>query len=76
MEWDLNDDGTYEHNAGTSLTFFVGWAQLQGLARRTNPLTDSPKHTIRVRVTDEFGATRTDTATLRIYRNQPVAGFT
>jgi PKD repeat protein len=76
VEWDIGNDGTFEFDAGTSLTYFVPWTSLQGLARPTNPLTDSPKHTIAVRVTDTFGATRTDTATLRIYRNQPVAAFT
>ena len=75
-EWDLNGDGVFEHDAGTSAAFFVGWASLQGLARPTNPQTDSPVHTIRLRVTDEFGVTQTATSQLRIYRNTPVALFT
>ena len=62
-QWDIGGDGSYEY---TSLTPTVPWADLSSLPLGT-------AHTIRLLVTDSFGATDTDTTTLTICRNQPVA---
>ena len=66
-EWDLNADGSYEYTGATPT---VPWSALQGLPQ---PGVAVP---IRLRVTDEFGATGTDLAELKIFVNQPVAAFT
>jgi len=65
-EWDIGVDGTFDY-AGVSPT--VPWADLAGFALAT-------PHTVQLRVTDSFGATGTDSTTVSIYRNEPVAEMT
>ena len=67
-EWDLDDDGDYDDAAGVSPT--IPWADLSGLKRHPdwNP--------IGLRVTDLFGVVGTDTTSIIIYVNEPVAALT
>ena len=78
FEWDVNNDGTYETSG---ITPTVPWATLQSLLATpanypADPVTGFPSNTVRLRVTDSFGATHTATTTLKIYNNQPVANAT
>ncbi len=60
--WDLNNDGVYETNAGSSAIIGVPWSTLVGLG-----ITAPNVSTIRLKVTDSSGAannTGTTTATL------------
>ncbi len=63
--WDLNGDGAYDDASGANPT--IPWADLSGLLRHPdlNP--------IGLEVTDLFGETGTDSTTLTIYVNEPVA---
>ena len=64
--WDLDDDGQFDDAAGASPN--VSWATIEGLglAYPSDPVTGLPINTIRLRVTDSFGATDTDWTTLEI----------
>jgi hypothetical protein len=63
-EWDLNNDGAYDIS-GSDPTVSLTWAQMAAYAGLQN----LGAHTIRLRVTDSFGATNTVTATLTIYND-------
>lgn len=57
--WDLNNDSTYDLSSGLA-TMALSWAQLQSYGLTAGI------HTIRLRVTDSFGATGKQTTTLTI----------
>jgi hypothetical protein len=61
--WDLNNDGTYE-TTGQTPTFTAG------------TLDGDRSYTVGVQVTDEGGATKTDTATVKVMNAPPTATFT
>ncbi len=67
-EWDLNNDGQFDDAVGAQPT--VTWAELEGLPQ---PEVAIP---VALRVTDTFGVSRTDTTTLTIFENRPIAAFT
>jgi YD repeat-containing protein len=62
-EWDLNGDGTYETNTGTTPTVSSSFA------------TPGAK-TVGLRVTDNFGDTATTTQTVTVENRAPTASFT
>jgi YD repeat-containing protein len=62
-EWDLDGNGTYETNAGTT-----------SIISRT--FTPAGEKTIGLRVTDNSGATATTTRTLTVTNRAPTASFT
>jgi VCBS repeat-containing protein len=64
--WDIDNDGQYDDVAGAMPT--VPWADLSSLGLGI--------HTIGLRVEDSFGAMDTDSTTLSIYQNKPVAVMT
>jgi chitodextrinase len=59
-EWDVDNDGAFDDASGPAPA--IPWAQLAGMSRGT-------PHTVRLRVTDEFGATGTGSTTLTIHDN-------
>jgi YD repeat-containing protein len=62
-EWDLDGNGTYETNAGTTATI-------------SRTFTPAGEKTIGLRVTDNNGATATTTRTLTVTNRAPTASFT
>ncbi len=62
-EWDLDGNGTYETNTGTTATTSKTYATAANL-------------TIRLRVTDNEGATATTTRALTVQNRAPTASFT
>ena len=62
-EWDLDGNGTYETNAGTTATI-------------SRTFTPAGEKTIGLRVTDNSGATATTTRTLTVTNRAPTASFT
>ncbi len=66
FEWDLNNDGTFGDATGVNPTLTV--AQLATFGINT-----PGSFPIGLRVTDTFGATGTDAATIDVFQNIPVA---
>ena len=62
-EWDLNGDGTYETDTGTTPTV-------------SNAFATSGEKTVGLRVTDNSGATATTTRTVTVQNRAPSASFT
>jgi PKD repeat protein len=62
-EWDLDGNGTYETNAGTTASISRSFAT-------------SGEKTVGLRVTDNLGATATTTRTLTVSNRAPTASFT
>ena len=73
-EWDLDDDGVWDVTTDEPM-ITIAAAQLAGLEAPADPVTGRPTNTIRLRVTDEFGATSATTTLLRIYDNEPTAAL-
>ncbi len=65
-DWDLDDDGAFDDATGIGPT--VSWATLQALGL------DVGAHTIRLQVTDAFGATDVDTTQLTLVAESQVVG--
>jgi len=65
-EWDIDDDGTFDYETSVS-TLTVPWADLTSLPQ------PGVANEVSLRVTDTFGITDSDTSSLTIYENQPVA---
>ena len=59
-EWDLDGNGTFEHDGGASPTVTHTFERYKGLV-------DPRTRTVSVRVTDDAGATAVDTVELRLY---------
>ena len=59
--WDLNDDGTFETDAGEQAAYFADYAYLQSLG-----LGVGTSHDIHVQVTDRWGLSDTAKSTLTI----------
>ena len=71
-EWDLNNNGSYEDAEDidtVSSTTTVSWSEMSGW-----PLTVA--QTVKLRLTDSFGATTEKSTTITVYENTPVASFT
>jgi hypothetical protein len=64
--WDLDNDGTYETDTGTSASFSVDWPTLEAIG-----VNDDGEYTIAVRVDDEDGGLAVDTARLTIHNSRP-----
>jgi len=62
-EWDLNNDGTFETNSGATATTTTSFA-------------GAGIHTVRVRVTDNCGATAQDRTDVFVNNTPPTASFT
>ncbi|MFN3198759.1 MAG: PKD domain-containing protein [Bradymonadia bacterium] len=70
--WDLDGDGQFDDGDGASLALNAG--QVSSIfAGPANPNTGLPSNTVTVRVTDAFGISHTDSATLTIFGTRPVA---
>ncbi|NTV13165.1 MAG: beta-propeller fold lactonase family protein [Desulfobulbaceae bacterium] len=65
-EWDVNNDGTYDF---TGATVNLSWAQLGSFGMQTLNV----PYTVKLRVTDSFGASSTATTTLTVTNTPPVA---
>ena len=79
--WDLNNDGTFSDATGAQPT--VLFSQLQFLLNSVgitnlaaSPTNGLPNFSVRLRVTDTYGLSRTGATQLTIYDNRPVARFT
>ena len=72
-EWDLDNDGAFDDASGLSVAIPFGTLEGLGLAFPADAGTGLPTNTIGLRVTDESGASDTDTTTLTIYDNRPFA---
>ena len=62
-EWDLDGNGTYEINAGTT-------------ASGTRSFSTSGERAVGLRVTDNLGATATTTVNVNVTNRAPTASFT
>ncbi len=67
--WDINNDGTF--GDATGVTPALTWGQLQSFG-----ISSPGTYTIKLQITDAFGATSTDTTTLNVYGTSPIALFT
>ncbi|MCA9543800.1 MAG: PKD domain-containing protein, partial [Myxococcales bacterium] len=71
-QWDLDGDGQFDDANGANPT--VAWAQVQNLLDwPADRETGLPANTVRLRVTDGFGASSTADVIVRVYRANPVA---
>ena len=73
--WDIDGDGDYDENI-SGVAPDLSWAQLTGLINPltyTDPVSNTPVYTMRVRVIDAFGAISEDDTTLKVYSNRPYA---
>ncbi|MDX9704059.1 MAG: PKD domain-containing protein, partial [Candidatus Auribacterota bacterium] len=66
-EWDIDNNGTFDL---TGSIFTVPWAQLISTYNMQYPQVNN---TVVLRVTDEFNQTNTESTTVVIYYNEPVA---
>lgn len=77
-EWDIDSNGTYDFNS-SSATMNLTWNQIDvpgiTLTYPADPATGQPYTQLTARVTDSMGMSATKTGILRIYGDQPVAGF-
>ncbi len=67
--WDVNNDGAF--GDATGATPALTWAQLQSFG-----ISSPGTYTIKLRVTDTFGATSTAATTISVYGISPIASFT
>ncbi|MDX9703659.1 MAG: PKD domain-containing protein, partial [Candidatus Auribacterota bacterium] len=74
-QWDIDGDGDYDEGiTGAAQTLL--WSGLTGLIspmQYTNPASNMPVYTLKLLVTDSYGATSQSNATLYIYANRPYA---
>jgi PKD repeat protein len=61
-EWDINDDGSYEYSSASPT--------------QNHTFVQEGTHAVRLRVTDDLGATDEDTATVTVADSTPNAAFT
>jgi len=72
-QWDIDGDGDYDENITGEILDIV-WSSYQSMVSYpADPVTGVPDNTIRLRVTDTFGAVKESTAVLKIYANRPYA---